>query len=162
MTRLPSAVISAITFPEPRSIIGQLVTLLQSVYYRCGFSFWFCSLGVDLDLRSVAWNWTICPAAVASDRSSRRRSVGIACTSDPPAADGNARAMYAFRFLPGNPGLDFNLLQFLIRLLEGFIVEIEGGLLLEPLPPQFRVGLHGLLKRQRLPILCGFRRQRPG
>jgi hypothetical protein len=61
-----------------------------------------------------------------------------------------------------SPALDFNLEHFLIDFIERLIVEIEGGLLLKPLLLQFSVGLHGLLKRQSLTILRGFRHQRPG
>jgi hypothetical protein len=60
---------------------------------------------------------------------------------------------HASAYLSRDKALDFKLFQFLISLIERLIVEIEGGLFCEPLLAQFPVGLHGLLKREGLPIL---------
>src|SRR5262245_56851080 len=88
---------------------------------------------------------------------SGRASVAFVATSGgmPDArSTGSARRCPMARTLGcdrGTRSLGFDLLQFQIRLLQGFVIEAEGALLLQPLPPQFGVGLHGLLKGQRLP-----------
>src|SRR5690606_3309010 len=58
--------------------------------------------------------------------------------------------------------LRFDFLQFLIRILEGLILEIEGGLLLQPLSPDLRIRLHRLLKCESFPELARVGRHGPG
>jgi hypothetical protein len=78
-----------------------------------------------------------------------------------PFVAGTYDSISSRKFIGPNNYLGFNFLQLPIRLVQGLVVYTERALFLEPLPFKIGIGLHGLLKRQRLSILRGFRGKRP-